>query len=104
MYSDWEGRSVSMADRDRKLALREPLTQLTTGIIRESVVSATAEADQFLVEHRLPSALELGWPCAFADTLRRNDTAPAESGALIPYEAVTTLVPILVLPHAWRPA
>jgi len=53
MYSDWEHRSTSAAGAaaegegvvaeaggiDRKLALREPLTQVTTGIISGSVVS-----------------------------------------------------------------
>lgn len=50
MYSDWEQRSASVAgagenfdtdaEGNRKLALREPLTQITTGIISGSVVSA----------------------------------------------------------------
>lgn len=51
MYSDWEQRSASAsvagesfddtaAEGNRKLALREPLTQITTGIISGSVVSA----------------------------------------------------------------
>ena len=53
MYSDWEQRSTPAAEagensdidvegNNRKLALREPLTQVTTGIISGSVVSATA--------------------------------------------------------------
>lgn len=58
MYSDWDERAASVADGDRKLALREPLTQLTTGIISGSVVSAAAAAGQTLVEYRPPSALE----------------------------------------------
>lgn len=51
MYSDWEQRSTSAAEAgenfdtnaegNRKLALREPLTQFTTGIVSGSVVSAT---------------------------------------------------------------
>lgn len=48
MYSDWEQRAESVAgegldtdaEGNRKLALREPLTQITTGIISGSVVSA----------------------------------------------------------------
>lgn len=50
MYSDWEGRSVSAegavegfdtdAEGNRKLALRETLTDITTGIVNGSVVSA----------------------------------------------------------------
>lgn len=54
MYSDWEKRSASVvgageshdgdAEANRKLALREPLTQITTEIISGSVVSALAQA------------------------------------------------------------
>ena len=50
MYSDWKQRSASVAgaegvsdtnaEGNRKLALREPLAQITTGIISGSVVSA----------------------------------------------------------------
>ena len=48
MYSDWERRSVSAegavegfdAEGNRKLALRETLTDITTGIVSGSVVSA----------------------------------------------------------------
>ena len=63
MYSDWEERHDSAANGDRKLALREPLTQLTTGIISGSVVSP---------EYRPPSALEPGWPGAFDDAITKE--------------------------------
>ena len=53
MYSDWEQRSASAEEgegvvaevdgHNRELALREPLTQLTTGIISGSVVRAHVE-------------------------------------------------------------
>jgi len=45
MYSDWEQRSASEAadSNSRKLALRQPLTQFTTGIVSGSVVSGHVE-------------------------------------------------------------
>ena len=57
MYSDWEDRSASIAGEEgtdadsegnRKLALREPLTQLTDGIVSLSVVSTAAQIDRIL--------------------------------------------------------